>query len=129
MKRQRRIHHKIVKSVPDTLRTGVLYISVDYATAIHLCFCGCGREVVTPFTPNDWQMMFDGETVSLSPSIGNWSYPCHSHYWIRNNRVIWVNDWVDDSNPDRHKTKRERSGWRDWFGLSGETDRDERNRQ
>ena len=34
--------------------------------------------------------MFNGKTVSLDPSIGNWSFPCQSHYWIRNNRVKWA---------------------------------------
>src|SRR5688572_11055762 len=28
--------------------------------------------------------------VSLSPSIGNWSFPCQSHYWIENNRLRWA---------------------------------------
>ena len=30
------------------------------------------------------------DTVSLHPSIGNWSFPCRSHYWIRGNRVVWA---------------------------------------
>ena len=25
--------------------------------------------------------------MSLVPSIGNWSLPCQSHYWITDNRV------------------------------------------
>ncbi|MDA3926857.1 MAG: DUF6527 family protein [Kiritimatiellae bacterium] len=128
-RRPRRINHKFVKSVPNTLLAGVLYISVDYATAVHLCFCGCGREVVTPLTPNDWQIMFDGETVSLSPSIGNWGYPCQSHYWIKKNRVIWVNDWFDGANPHKYTTKRKWSAWRKWFDLSTETSSNERKRQ
>ena len=37
------------------------------------CCCGCGEEVVTPFSPAQWQMSFDGEAVSLHPSIGNWN--------------------------------------------------------
>jgi len=28
--------------------------------------------------------------VTLDPSIGNWSFPCRSHYRIRNNRVRWA---------------------------------------
>jgi hypothetical protein len=31
--------------------------------------------------------------VSLNPSIGNWSFRCQSHYWIRRNRVIWADHW------------------------------------
>jgi len=57
------------------------------------CCCGCGREVVTPLSPTDWKPLFDGETISLDPSIGNWSFPCRSHYWIRENRVEWARRW------------------------------------
>jgi len=85
--------HKFVKSVPETLEDGVIYVSVEYATAIHKCCCGCGGEVVTPFSPSDWELTFDGISISLSPSIGNWSFQCQSHYWIRNNRVEWAPKW------------------------------------
>jgi hypothetical protein len=37
--------------------------------------------------------LHDGKTVSLDPSIGNWSFPCQSHYWIRNNRIKWAPKW------------------------------------
>lgn len=29
-----------------------------------------------------WTLIFDGDTVSLDPSIGNWSFHCQSHYLI-----------------------------------------------
>ena len=74
----------------------VLYISMDYATAAHSCCCGCGEQVVTPFTPHDWQMTFDGETISIWPSIGNWDYACHSHYVVRRSRVIEADPWSDE---------------------------------
>ena len=76
--------------IPEEIKDGVLYISMKYATASHKCACGCGQEVVTPFTPTDWKLTYDGEGVSLFPSIGNWSYPCRAHYLIRNNRVVWA---------------------------------------
>ncbi len=76
--------------IPDKLQDGTLYISMEYATASHNCACGCGKEVVTPFTPTDWRLTYDGESVSLSPSIGNWSYPCRAHYFIQHNRVVWA---------------------------------------
>jgi hypothetical protein len=63
-------------------RTGVLYVSPGYATVTHLCCCGCGAEVVTPLSPTDWKLTFDGVAISLSPSVGNWSLPCRSHYFI-----------------------------------------------
>lgn len=82
-----KIQHRFVECIPDSIDSGVLYISLTYATAIHLCICGCGKEVVTPFSPTDWKLIFDGETVSLTPSIGNWSFPCCSHYFIKRNRI------------------------------------------
>jgi hypothetical protein len=41
-------------------------------------------------------MIFDGETLSLWPSIGNWDYACRSHYVIKHNRVIDAGSWSDD---------------------------------
>ena len=84
-----RLKHRFVEFVPEKLEPGTLYISMEYATASHKCCCGCGRDVVTPISPTDWQLTFDGRTVSLQPSIGNWSYPCRSHYWIKGDRVVW----------------------------------------
>lgn len=89
------IKHEFVDIIPDYLEEGMLYISIKYATAIHLCACGCKNEVVTPFSPIDWQLTFDGQTVSLSPSIGNWSFPCKSHYYIKNDRIIHVRKWTE----------------------------------
>jgi Family of unknown function (DUF6527) len=89
------LKHNFVECVPEALDDSVLYVSVKYGTAVHRCCCGCGREVVTPLTPTDWKLTFDGETVSLYPSIGNWNFACRSHYWIRNNEVEWAEDWPD----------------------------------
>jgi hypothetical protein len=82
--------HKFVRTIPEHIEDGIIYISTDYATAIHKCCCGCGNEVVMPFSPTDWKLIFDGETISLYPSIGNWSFACQSHYFITNNTVEWV---------------------------------------
>lgn len=87
------ITHEFVKTIPEQLKDGVIYVSIDYATAIHKCCCGCGNQVVTPISPTDWKLTFDGKTISLSPSIGNWSFPCHSHYWITNDEVRWATKW------------------------------------
>lgn len=88
--RTEKLPHKFVEFIPKELEDKVLYVSIPYATAVHLCASGCGQKVVTPFTPTDWSVTFDGETVSLYPSIGNWSFPCRSHYWIENDRAIWA---------------------------------------
>ena len=75
--------------IPSQKREGVLYISMEFATASHLCPCGCGLLVVTPLSPVFWQLNFDGETISLSPSIGNHDFPCRSHYWIIKNKIFF----------------------------------------
>lgn len=90
MSRRTAITHEFVELIPDRLDDGVLYISIGYGTAAHACCCGCGREVTTPLTRDDWRLIFDGESVSLQPSIGNWSFPCQSHYFITMNRIRWV---------------------------------------
>jgi Family of unknown function (DUF6527) len=90
------LKHHFVEHIPEQLQPGLLYISMPYAIAAHSCCCGCGEEVVTPFTPRDWKMIFDGETVSLKPSIGNWNIPCRSHYVIDRGRVIEAEPWTDE---------------------------------
>jgi hypothetical protein len=93
MTRKMRLTHEFVDYIPNVLEEGKVYVCVQFATVVHKCCCGCGREVVTPLSPTDWQLAFDGETISLYPSIGNWSYPCQSHYWITENRVVWARRW------------------------------------
>src|SRR6185437_16007618 len=92
MARLVRIKHEFVEFIPKERQEGVLYISIPYATAVHNCFCGCGLTVVTPISPAGCKLTFDGETVTLSPSIGSWSFPCRSHYIIRRNAVVWGGD-------------------------------------
>lgn len=96
MMRYHRLKHQFVTTLPDVLEAGVLYVSTEYATSAHLCCCGCGEEVVTPLTPTDWKMTFDGETVSLWPSVGNWYDKCRSHYVIEQNRVIPALPWSEE---------------------------------
>ena len=81
------MRHEFVEFIPEELREGVLHVSIPYATATHLCACGCGIEIVTPLSPADWEMTFNGETVSLWPSIGSWGLPCRSHYFIERGDV------------------------------------------
>lgn len=92
----KKITHKFVDAIPERTEEGVLYLAMDYATAVHKCACGCGREVVTPLSPTDWKMGYDGVSVSLSPSIGNWSFPCRSHYWIKHSTIRWAGDMSDE---------------------------------
>lgn len=84
-----------VTSVPPELEPGVLYVSAHFSTAAHLCACGCGREVVTPLSPAQWGITFDG-SVSVTPSIGNWSLPCRSHYVIDHGAIRWARTFTCD---------------------------------
>jgi len=87
------LQHKFVEFIPEVLEDGILYITIEYCTAIHKCVCGCGNEVVTPISPTDWQLTFDGKSVSLFPSIGNWNFKCKSHYWIIKNNIKHSRKW------------------------------------
>jgi hypothetical protein len=84
---------EFLESFPDELAEGVLYVSMPYGTAAHKCACGCGNVVFTPFSPTDWRVTYNGSNVTLWPSIGNWNFPCQSHYWIEGGRVRWAPKW------------------------------------
>jgi hypothetical protein len=102
---------EFVDFVPPDLEEGVLYVSMNYGTAIHLCACGCGEKAVTPLTPTDWKLIFDGETVSLWPSVGNWSFDCRSHYVVKKNKIRWAEDWSRSkvrANRDRQHGEKQR---------------------
>ena len=87
-----KINHEFVEFVPvkNDMKYKTVYISIKYKTASHLCMCGCGEVVVTPIKPNRWKIIFDGETISLSPSIGNCNLKCHSHYWVDKSEVEFL---------------------------------------
>nr|WSX51977.1 DUF6527 family protein [Streptomyces sp. NBC_00974] len=89
MTTQETLRPVFTETFPSAMDAGVLYVSILYRTCGHLCCCGCGQEVVTPLSSAQWSLTYDGESVSLAPSIGNWSLPCQSHYWIRDGRVHW----------------------------------------
>lgn len=103
---------KFVEYIPLELEVGVLYISMTYATATHLCVCGCKQKVITPLSPRAWSLMYDGEGVTLSPSIGNYEQDCLSHYFIRKNHVIWC---LEDSSQTgasfKKKSKKRKRKW------------------
>ena len=92
-KQMKNITHKFVEFIPEHLEDDTIYVTIEYGTAVHKCFCGCGNKVVTPLSPTDWRLIFDGETVSLYPSIGNWNFDCQSHYWVENDKVVWAEKW------------------------------------
>jgi hypothetical protein len=90
MPRVNELRPEFVEFAPKPLEEGVLYISCQNLVMLHLCCCGCGNKVVTPLSPTGWELRFNGDRVTLFPSIGNWKLPCQSHYWIRGNKVRWA---------------------------------------
>ncbi|ABD10270.1 hypothetical protein ThrDRAFT_01694 [Frankia casuarinae] len=128
------VRHEFVECIPETLIQGVVYVSIAYATVAHSCCCGCGNVAYTPLAPGRWALTFDGRSISLDPSIGNWSFPCQSHYWIERNRVHWHAAWTAEKiqkgrartlqmiNKDIERTDGAKSAttavqtrWRGWF--------------
>jgi len=88
--KQSQLSYEIVEFIPEQIREGVLYVSMRYGTAIHKCCCGCGEEVVTPLNPTDWSIQIEHNKLTLLPSIGNWSFTCQSHYFIKKSKVVWA---------------------------------------
>jgi len=123
-----RVRLEEVEQMPSLLQPGTLYASQAYRTAAHLCACGCGEKVRTQLGPLGWRLTKGRAGPTLNPSIGNWQKPCRSHYYIRNGRVLWMEDWTDEEvhqgrraeerRRDAH-FRRHRGGWwarlRDWL--------------
>ena len=84
-----------VEAMPHTLQPGILYVSLEFETAHHLCACGCGQKIRTPLSPAEWQVEETPQGVTLHPSIGNWQLPCRSHYLIHKGQVVWAEQWSD----------------------------------
>ena len=91
-----KLDHIFIDTVPDELDEGILYISLKYRVIIHSCCCGCKNKVVTPLSPARWKMTFDGKTITLYPSIGNWNSECQSHYWINKSEVELARKWSNE---------------------------------
>ncbi|QXE35835.1 hypothetical protein KQY30_17775 [Streptomyces sp. GMY02] len=98
------LRSEFVESFPGAMDQGVLYVSIAYSTCGHLCCCGCGQEVITPLSSAQWSFTYDGENVSLTPSVGSWALSCQSHYWIRKGKVQWSRRY----SPDEVAENRER---------------------
>ena len=92
---QMKVDVRFVDYMPKTLEPGVLYVSLEFKAAAHLCACGCGKKVRTPLMPTEWEFEMSSLGPSLYPSIGNWQFECRSHYWIRDGRIIWARQWSE----------------------------------
>ena len=97
---------EFVEYMPEEIKEEILYISIPFGTMIHKCGCRCGEEVVTPLGPAEWKFTYDGKTVSVYPSVGNWNFTCRSHYWIDRSQVRWARPFtMEEVWAARGKTK------------------------
>lgn len=72
------------------MKDGVLYVTEIYKHAKHLCMCGCGNVVHTGLNKtHGWQLLKTNAVTSLVPSVYSAQLPCKSHYFLRNNTVVW----------------------------------------
>ena len=60
------------------------------------CPCGCGNQIDL-FTKEywnrpgkNWTIEVKDSKVTLWPSINMVNHDCKSHFWIRDNKVVWV---------------------------------------
>src|SRR5437764_14179159 len=93
MQKLAKIELSRVKYIPKELEPGVLYVSEEFGAAVHLCACGCGRKVSTPLRPPRWVIEDTAGGPTLRPSVGNWEFPCKSHYWIWQGKIVSSDQW------------------------------------
>ena len=76
----------------ESIQDGELWISHKHRTVNLRCPCGCGKLTVLSLHPSRWHVYFDGKSVTLKGPTGGsvWTTcDCGSHYFIRNNEVVW----------------------------------------
>jgi hypothetical protein len=98
-----------VDYMPKELEEGVLYVSIEFGTAAHLCACGCGSKIRTPLGPTEWIFKEEYNGPSLRPSIGNWQKKCQSHYWINKGEIKWADKWTPEQIASGRRGEEERS--------------------
>lgn len=82
-----------VVEMPCYYERNKIYISEEYRTAVHLCLCGCDEKVVMILDDGSkwWRLVKEKNgKVSFIGSVGNYSFPCQSHYIITNNVANFV---------------------------------------
>lgn len=98
-----------VFTLPKEPDFGILYVSDEFEIASHLCPCGCGKKVITSLDPTGWKFTEKKGKPTLYPSIGNWQFPCRSHYWIRSGFIEWSTQWTDEEIRDGWESDQEQA--------------------
>lgn len=99
--------HEFVEHIPESIEECKIYVSIPFGTVVHKCACGCGEEVITPLGPAEWCLSYDGASVSLHPSVGNWGFACRSHYWLERGEVRWSRSFSSAEVDEVRKKNRE----------------------
>ncbi len=85
----------------DALEDGVLYVvdSEDQReqNVLYNCPCGCGSIVSIQYYNEaqqkelypSWAYRETAGRVTLSPSVCSSGFLCKSHYFIRDNKIVW----------------------------------------
>lgn len=80
-----------VEFIPKELEERKVYISEEYEVSVHNCLCGCGNKTVLPFGKDGWKLIKESNgEISFTPSVGNFQFPCKSHYIITKNIANFV---------------------------------------
>lgn len=114
--RLQRVHY-----MPKDLEQGVLYVSDEFAIAVHLCACGCGEKVKTPLGPTEWSVEETTAGPTLRPSVGNWQQACQSHYLITRGRTVWAGKWTPEeiAAGRRHEEDRRQAYYKAQYAKRG----------
>ena len=98
LRRRRRIARIVqvetMSEVPRRLG-GDLYIVVGAKPkwAVLECPCRCGDRIDVNLMESRqpcWRITVNRETISLHPSLWMPQDKCRSHFWVRQNRIDWV---------------------------------------
>ncbi|MBZ9731182.1 hypothetical protein LB467_15920 [Salegentibacter sp. JZCK2] len=92
-----RIKFVLVNEVPSEISSRVVYLEgvdiKDLWFAYLKCPCGCKDTIMLNLIPDTkprWEYVLSNlNNESLIPSI-NRKFKCKSHFWIKNNKIIWT---------------------------------------
>ncbi|HEU4608271.1 MAG TPA: DUF6527 family protein, partial [Chitinophagaceae bacterium] len=92
---------------------GWLYLITRYAAQQKRGRIKYGNKVVTPII---LRLTFDGKSVSLYPSVGNWNFPCKSNYWIKKNVIEHSYSWsYKEIENERKKDSNRKTNYFKWL--------------
>lgn len=96
-KRQTLYSFIIVSELPERIEKNVIYLEGDeglndFWYALLKCPCGCNEKIMLNLMDDAnpyWKTEIINSKVSVIPSIWR-KVNCKSHFWVTNNKVIWV---------------------------------------